>query len=311
MTLAEVVSRWLESNPLKRDSSRARDQSILEYHVLPAFGSRRVGQITRLEVQQLVDSWSKTYTPSTVTRMFALLRGVLTFAVTADLLARSPCAGIRLPRSTLVERPVLSAEQLQVLASELGPDQAAMMWLGVVGGLRWAECAGSKSASLDLLKGTVSVSAQLGRDGRLAAPKSRAATRRLSLPGWLINDLAAVLARRGLTAANPEEFVFVSPEGMPLQLQQLASYLAVGLQKGKPWWSSLSRPALNGSHRTRRRRRRHKDGPGSFRPLVPIGYPRHICEGDRAGGPTSGGGHRRALIRADGGRECFTELCQR
>ena len=142
--------------------------------------------------------------------------GILTFAVTADLIARSPCAGVRLPRSTLVERPVLSAAQLQLLASELGPDQAAMMWLGVVGGLRWAECAGLQVASLDLLKGTVSVSAQLGRDGRLAAPKSRAGTRRLSSPGWLVNDLAAVLARRGLTAANPEEFVFVSPEGMPL-----------------------------------------------------------------------------------------------
>ncbi len=261
-------------------------------HVLPAFGSRRVGQITRLEVQQLVDSWSKTYTPSTVTRMFAVLRGVLTFAVTADLIARSPCAGVRLPRSTLVERPVLSAAQLQVLASELGPDQAAMMWLGVVGGLRWAECAGLQVASLDLLKGTVSVSAQLGRDGRLAAPKSRAGTRRLSLPGWLVNDLAAVLARRGLTAANPEEFVFVSPEGRPLQLHQLASHLAAGLQKGKPCRSSLSRPALNGCHRPRRRRCRHKDGPGSFRPLVPNGYPRHICEGDRASRPFSGGGHR-------------------
>ncbi len=103
-----------------------------------------------------------------------------------------------------------------MLASELGPDQAAMMWLGVVGGLRWAECAGLQVRALDLLNGTVSVSAQLGRDGRLAAPKSRAGTRRLSLPGWLVNDLAAVLARRGLTAADPEEFVFVSPEGMPL-----------------------------------------------------------------------------------------------
>lgn len=123
---------------------------------------------------------------------------------------------MRLPRSALVERPVLSAAQLQKLAVELGPDQAAMMWLGVVGGLRWAECAGLQVGSLDLLKGTVSLSAQLGRDGRLTPPKSRAGNRRLSLPVWLVNDLAAVLARRGLTATDAEQLVFVSSPATPL-----------------------------------------------------------------------------------------------
>lgn len=65
---------------------------------------------------------------------------------------------------------MLAAPQLQLLAEELGPDQAPMMWLGVVGGLRWAECAGLTVCSLDLLKSTVSVSQQLGRDGRLGLP---------------------------------------------------------------------------------------------------------------------------------------------
>jgi hypothetical protein len=170
-----------------------------------------------------------------------------------------------------------------------------MMWLGVGGRPAWAECAGLQVRALDLLNGTVSVSAQLGRDGRLAAPKSRAGTRRLSLPGWLVNDLAAVLGRRGLTAADPEEFVFVSPEGMPLHYTNWRRTWQSDCRKANLDGSSLSRPELCGCHCTRRRRRRHKNSTGPIRPFVPFGHPWHICEGYRASGPASGGRHRGAF----------------
>jgi integrase len=108
-------------------------------------------------VQRLVDGWALEHTPSTVSRMFAVVRAVFAFAVASDLVGRSPCAGVRVPRGGPVERPVLSAQQLEALAEGLGPQQAPMMWLGVVGGLRWGECAGLPVGGLDLLKGTVSV----------------------------------------------------------------------------------------------------------------------------------------------------------
>jgi integrase len=216
-TFAEVAERWTESNPLKRSSSRLRDQSILANHVVPVLGGEPVGRLTRFDVQQLVDGWSAGHTPSTVSRMFAVVRGVFGFALASELIGRSPCSGVRLPKARLMERPVLSTEQLETLASALGPDEATMMWIGVVGGLRWAECAGLVIANVDLLRGMVSVSQQLGRDGHLGPPKSRAGVRRLSLPAWLVDELAALLSRRGLTAANSVDFVFVSPEGRPLR----------------------------------------------------------------------------------------------
>ena len=266
----------------------------------PLFGSRRVGQIARprdpaiggqlVEVLHAIDGDADVRRPARCTDFRRHSRPHCPFAVCGRQASQ-----IHACRAT---GPVPSATQ--VLASELGPDQAAMMWLGVVGGLRWAECAGLQVRALDLLNGTVSVSAQLGRDGRLAAPKSRAGTRRLSLPGWLVNDLAAVLARRGLTAANPEEFVFVSPEGMPLNYTNWRRTWQIGLQKGRASRSSLSRPSLYGCHCTRRRWCRHKDGPGSLRPFVPSGYARHICEGDRAGRQISCGGHRGAIRSVQG-----------
>ena len=215
-TFAEVAARWLAGDSLKRGSTRARDQSILTVHVLPVLGDRQVVRVTRADVQRLVDGWARDHTPSTVRRMFAVVRGVFSFAVASDLLGRSPCAAVRLPRGGLVDRPVLSAGQLEALAEALGPSQAPMMWLGVVGGLRWAECAGLPVGGLDLLHRTVSVSEQLGRDGRIGPPKSRAGVRRLSVPAWLAEDLAALLAARSLTATDARELVFVSEEGRPL-----------------------------------------------------------------------------------------------
>jgi integrase len=215
-TVTEVVVRWLAANPTKRTSSRQRDESIMRTHVIPALGSRQVARVKRVDVQRLVDGWAVERAASSVGRMFSALRAVFSFAVASELVLQSPCVGVRLPRAGLVDRPVLAPEQLQRLAEALGPDEAPMMWLGVVGGLRWAECAGLTVSCLDLLARSVSVSHQLGRDGLLGEPKSRAGRRRLAIPEWLADDLAGMMARRGLSAADGNAFVFVSAEGQPL-----------------------------------------------------------------------------------------------
>lgn len=218
LTVNELAERWLSSNPLKRVSSVERDRSILR-NILPTIGAHRLAQVERTDLQRLVDRWARQYSPSTVGRMASVLRALFSYAVSAQLVARSPASGLRLPRTRLVDRPVLSAEDLERLAKALGPDEAPMMWLGVIGGLRWAECAGLAVRDLDLLGGTVSVRQQLGRDGNLGPPKSEAGKRRLAIPTWLVEDLAALLARRGLTGADADTLIFVSSRGKDLRYQ--------------------------------------------------------------------------------------------
>ncbi len=46
--LRVVAGRWLDSNPAKRPSSRARDDSALRVHILPALGDRPIGSLTPL-----------------------------------------------------------------------------------------------------------------------------------------------------------------------------------------------------------------------------------------------------------------------
>jgi integrase len=215
-TVDALAARWLASNPRKRRSSAARDETILRVHVLPSLGARPLGRVTRADLQGLVDAWAETHSASTVGRMYGVVRAMFAYATLSDLLARSPANGVRLPKVALIERPRPDPDALARLAGALGDDQAAMMWCGAVLGLRWAEAAGLQVRDLDVLSGTLHVRRQLGRDRRLGPPKTQAALRRLAVPAWLADDLSAVLARRGLDATTPEALLFVTPEGHPL-----------------------------------------------------------------------------------------------
>jgi len=131
------------------------------------------------------------------------------------VVGRSPCRRIRLPAAEVVDRPALDASQLAAVATGLG-DHAAMVWLGAVLGLRWGEAAGLTVASLDFLRGDIAIARQLGRDRELADPKSAAGRRRIAAPAWLLDNLAALLVARRLTAADGAVLVFVNGSGGPL-----------------------------------------------------------------------------------------------
>ena len=212
ITVAELAEAWREANPRKRESSRARDASIIENHIFPTLGTKVLDRITRHDVQSLVDAWSVTHEASTVGRQYSTLRAMFSFAVDSERLGRSPCVRIRLPQSKLVERPQLSVVQLETLEEELGPLHGVMMWTGPVLTLRWAEAAGLTSTSIDMAAGVVRVNRQLARSGALEPLKSATSLRTLSCPDWLLQDLAGLAAR----CADTNGLLFTSPGGAPL-----------------------------------------------------------------------------------------------
>jgi len=96
------------------------------------------------------------------------------------------------------------------------PQDAKVPTRGAVLGLRWGEVAGLRVDRFDFLHGSIGVTHQLGRDRKLSRPKSLAGRRRLAAPAWLLDGVAALLASRGLTAADGSALVFVNQSGGPL-----------------------------------------------------------------------------------------------
>lgn len=236
--LSQVVKHWQAATPNKRPSSRARDTSIITEHIEPALGDRPIRRITKADMQRVVNKWTVTHSPSSVARMFATLRAVMTWACDSELIVRNPCRGIRLPQVGAVERPDLDPRDLEHLALELGGD-ATFMWCAVCLGLRWGEVAGLTVGSLDLLNGTVTISHQLDRAGELAPPKSEAGKRTMAAPSWLRDDLAALLADRGLSAADNSALVFANADDSPLHYSNWRT---------RTWVPACQRAGLDGLH---------------------------------------------------------------
>jgi len=96
-----------------------------------------------------------------------------------------------------------------------------MAYVAATAGLRWGEVAGLRVQSLDIRGRKITVDEQVtsGIKGRVVGPpKSEASRRTLAIAGWLADQLSAHLARRGLTAADRDAFVFARDDGQPLAL---------------------------------------------------------------------------------------------
>jgi integrase len=218
---AELAAHWLASNPGKRPSGWARDESIIRCHLLQALGSRPIASITPADIHRLVMAWTARLAPRTVKRQYGVLRAIFRAAVETDLLRRSPCRGVKLPAAPHVDRHIVTADELAALADALGPDYGPMACLGAVLGLRWGECAGLRVGRLDFLRSTIMVAEQISRGahGRRVSgpPKSDAGRRTLAAPELLMAMLAEILVRRRLTGADSDAYVFASPDAEPLE----------------------------------------------------------------------------------------------
>lgn len=210
-TLGAVAERWLDSGT-KRDTTMDRNEGIVYNHILPGFGpGRAVRSLTKADCQNLIDTWTANgQAPRTVQRQYATLRAMMQYAVDAALVLRNPASRLRIPPPDEVVRPTLTPEQLERLADELGQVQGLFMWCGAVLGLRWAETAGLTVSSIDMLGGTISIRAQINRDGVLAPPKTKGSIRTLAAPAWLLDDLVRLMRDRELTSADGDKLVFAS-----------------------------------------------------------------------------------------------------
>lgn len=219
-TVSQVADQWLASNPTKRASTRTTDEDALRLRIRPAIGDRLVGRVQQPDVQAMVNQWTTEIGPRSVRRTYGVLRAVFTYAVSAGVVAQSPCRNVKLPRVEPGHRHALTPQEVADLARAVGDRYSAAVYVAAVIGLRWSEIAGLKVGALDLDAGTLSVREVLVRTAHNAKvtgpPKSDAGRRTVSLPPALVAMLRAHLERLGLSAKDSDAYVFPAPGGGPI-----------------------------------------------------------------------------------------------
>jgi integrase len=114
-TIAELMARYLveHAERRKRPSSISSDRLLINKHILPAFGSARVGDITHGQVERLHGQIS-VVAPIAANRAIALLSKAMGLAVKWSWRADNPCKGIERNPEERRERFLAAAELVRL-----------------------------------------------------------------------------------------------------------------------------------------------------------------------------------------------------
>jgi integrase len=132
--------------------TRSEATRVLKKEVAAPWRGRRLGEITRVDIHDLLDQ-IKDRAPIQANKVFAWLRAMCNWAVGRGIIAASPCLGIRAPAPAKSRDRVLSDDELKAVweaAERLEAPYTALIKLLILTGQRRGEVAGVCWSELDL-----------------------------------------------------------------------------------------------------------------------------------------------------------------
>lgn len=182
-----------------RPNSSDTYASHLKNHIYPALGARRIGTITRTDVQSFVTAISAKLAPSTTETVYAVLRAMMQAAVDDDpqVIPVNPCTRINLPKVTRRVVEPLSAAAVMALHRAISPRYRVAVALGAGLGLREGEAFGLTVPRVDFLRRKIQVLTQAQR-GQLGADlKTDASARTIPADDWVLQQITSHMQRYG------------------------------------------------------------------------------------------------------------------
>lgn len=184
--------------------------SLLRRHLLPAFGHRDLGDITRAQVR----SWwaEKADMPVTRRNAFFLLRVILATAVEDDLLQVSPAQIKNAGADVARRRPTFTVSDFKAVLGHMPLDLGAACWVLFGAHLRLGELCGLHRGDYSPSAGTLLVERQLtASDGRVSERKTKTGqVKTVALPAPAVAALEAYLAEHPSQQGDP---MFHGPRG--------------------------------------------------------------------------------------------------
>jgi integrase len=181
----QTTSGWVN----RRDSTQARDESYLRSLVLPVFAAMPIGAIGFYDVQEwIADLVTDGYAPATIRHAYQLLGRICNDAVTAGLIARTPCRDVNLPKIQDTEKRFLSPTEIAHLADSIHPRYRALVITAAYTGCRVGELIALDVDRYEPDKRIIRVERSLAEVRghlRFGPPKTAAARRAVSVPSWL------------------------------------------------------------------------------------------------------------------------------
>ena len=219
ITFEQMSNRWLESNNAKRETSRIRDISILNKHLIPAIGNRQIKTIKRSDISAMVNTWvTAKLSPATIRRHVAVLSAIFNMAIADDILHKSPTLKVSTPRVDPSHGRALTPNESALLLSQIPQGHYALVFTMLTTGLRWSEAAGLQVKHFSPMSSppTLTIEQGLHETGKgyvTEKPKSSASHRVIVLSPKHVEVIARYMKETDRSAADAEASLFISQEG--------------------------------------------------------------------------------------------------
>jgi integrase len=241
MTLHEAAETWLEGarsgtirtrsgDVFKPATLRGYDQALRD-RILPELGAKRLAEVTRRDVLDLVDRLlAEGLDPSTIRNAVAPLRVIYRRAVDRSEVAVNPTTALNLPaargKRDRIADPVEAAKLIAAVPSDDRPLWATAFYAG----LRSGELQALQWEDVDLAAGVIRVERAYDPKAReFIAPKSKAGIRKVPIPAALREQLIEWKLRCGRSAG----VVFGRTAETPFDARALARRASTAWKRAK------------------------------------------------------------------------------
>ncbi|MGH9539917.1 MAG: tyrosine-type recombinase/integrase [Terriglobales bacterium] len=199
-------------------------------HILPHFGTMALSEIRPADIESFHGKMeAKGLSPSTRRNLHGVLSRMFSYAVdTLELIVKSPMRKGLAPPRERIEKPTLSAQQLEQLLQTVDIRHRAFFMTLALTGVRCSEALGLKWQDLDFGERVIHVRRAISR-GRETTPKTKGSLRDRPMVPRLYQSL---LHHKSMSAyVTPESYVFSSSSGRPANSDQLREHLQATLEK--------------------------------------------------------------------------------
>ncbi|MFK0288883.1 tyrosine-type recombinase/integrase [Streptomyces sp. NPDC090442] len=214
----EYATKWIDERGLAATTDELY-RRLLRLHLEPTLGSLAVNEIGPSRVRTWRAERLTATGATTVAKSYRLLKAIMETAVDDELIRRNPCRIKGAGKEEADERPIATVEQVFALADTIGLRWRLMVLLGAFASMRPEELAELRRKDVDLDEGTIWVkraAPELTTGKRaLGDPKSRAGTREIVLPTFVLTDLRQHL--EWFAEPGPDGLVFVGERGAPFR----------------------------------------------------------------------------------------------
>jgi integrase len=158
-TFGDVADFWIKNVAIGKNAKWEGQERQLELHVLPAWADRKIVEIKRRDVRDLLDNLEGRVLPN---RVLALIKTIFRYALSRDWIEASPIEGIDKPRSEKARDRVLDMDEVSRIwsaAELLGFPYGPFVRLSLLTAQRRGEVAGMRRTHLDLKAATWTIPA--------------------------------------------------------------------------------------------------------------------------------------------------------